>query len=105
MSEQESKGLAQQLLDTEEKTIALMNATTDPEKRRQLSALRKKISAEAGRLIDKELDAATAEYRAAADGVQKACNMADEGIQDVNFVQAAIDMLGKAMDLVSKIAV
>lgn len=105
MSGQKPKGLGQQLMDTMEKTLALQNATGDPTKRKELSVIRKKLSAEAGRLIDAALDAATVEYKAAADGLEEACELADEGIQDVNSLQAAIGALAQAADLVSKVAI
>lgn len=105
MNEPKSKELGQQLMDAMEKTLALQNATSDPAKRTELSDVRKKLSAEAGRMIDAALDSATAEYQAAAEGLEEACALADKGIQDVNSVRGAIDALAKAADLVSKVAV
>jgi hypothetical protein len=105
MSDQKPKGLGQQLMDAMEKTLALQKATNDPAQRKELSAVRKKLSAEAGRLIDAALDAATEEYKAAAEGLEEACDLADKGIQDVNSVRDAIVALTQAADFVSKVAV
>jgi hypothetical protein len=105
MSDKKSRGVGQQLLDAAEQVLELQKVTTDPDKRRELSAVRKKLSAEAGRLIDAALDTSTAEYAAVADGLEKACELVDKGIDDVNCVQDAIKALAKAADMVSKIAV
>lgn len=105
MSGQKPKGLGQQLMDAMEKTLALQKATNDPAERKELSAVRKKLSAEAGRLIDLALDAATEEYQAAAAGLEEACELADKGIQGVNSVRDGIDALAQAADLVSKVAI
>lgn len=99
------KGPAQQLLDMQEKIIALQTATSNPEQRQQLSTLRKKISAEAGRLIDASLDPSTLEYQEAAAGIENASEAVRKGINDVNSVQAAINALAIAADMVSKIAI
>jgi hypothetical protein len=98
------KGLGQQLLDTMEDVLSLMEATTDPDRLKELDAVRKKISKEAGRLIETQLDAATAEYKAATAGLKDASAAIRKAIRGIEAVKKAIELAAEALDLVAKVA-
>lgn len=91
-------------MGTQEEIIALIEATSDPEKRKELSRLRKLISKEADRLIDEDLDAATQDYKEAAIMLKEASDMTRKAIADVTSVQKAINNLAAVVNLVSKVA-
>ena len=98
------KGLGQQLLDTMENVIKLMETTTDPIRLKELDALRKRISNEAGRLIDAQLDASTAEYKEATAGLKQASAAIRDAIRGLEAVKKAIEMAAQALDLVAELA-
>ncbi len=100
----ESRGLGQQLLDTIENIIALMEQTQDPDRRKELNSKRIKLSNEVGRLIEANLDAASAEYQAATSALVQASGTISEAIKGLESVKNAILMVAKAAELVGKVA-
>lgn len=99
-----TKGLGQQLLDTMENVIELMESTNDPDRLKELDALRKRLSAQAGRLIDTQLDQSTAQYKAATAGLKQASDAIRDAIRGLEAVKKAIEVAAEAVDLVAKLA-
>jgi hypothetical protein len=95
------KGLGQQLLDTMEDVIALMEDTNDIDRLKELNALRKEISRKAGELIEANLDSSTAEYKAATANLKNASNDIKKAIKGLESVKNAIASTAKALDLVA----
>lgn len=101
---QTPRGLGQQLLDTIEHIIVLMEQTQDPDRRKELNSKRIKLSNEVGRLIEANLDAASAEYQAATSALVQASATIAEAIKGLESVKNAILMAAKAAELVGKVA-
>ena len=100
----ESRGLGQQLLDTIEHIIDLMDQTQDPDRRKELNSKRIELSNEARRLIEANLNAASAEYQAATSALVQASATIADAIKGLESVKNAILMAAKAADLVGKVA-
>lgn len=100
----EARGLGQQLLDTIENIIDLMDQTHDPDRLKELNSKRMALSNEARRLIDSNLDAASAEYQAATSALVQASATISEAIRGLESVKNAILMAAKAAELVGKVA-
>ena len=98
------RGLGQQLLDTMENIIELMEHTRDPDRLKELNGKRMALSDEARRLIDANLNAASAEYQAATSALVQASATISEAIKGLESVKAAILMAAKAIELVGKVA-
>lgn len=99
-----SRSLGQQLLDTVENIIELMEHTQDPDRLKELNKQRIALSDEARRLIDVSLDTASADYRAATSALEQASDMLREAIKGLESVKSAILKAGKALKLVAKVA-
>ncbi len=98
------RGLGQQLLDTIENIIGLMEQTHDPGRIKELNGKRIALSNEARRLIDANLNAASAEYQAATSALVQASATISEAIKGLESVKKAILMAAKALELVGKVA-
>ncbi len=98
------RGLGQQLLDTIENIIELMEHTRDPDRLKELNGKRMALSNEARRLIDANLNAASADYQAATSALVQASATISEAIKGLESVKAAILMATKAIELVGKVA-
>lgn len=98
------RGLGQQLLDTIENIIGLMEQTHDPDRLKELNGKRIALSNEARRLIDANLNAASAEYQAATSALVQASATISEAIKGLESVKKAILMAAKALELVGKVA-
>jgi hypothetical protein len=98
------KGLGQQLLDTMEGVIELMETTNDADRLRELDALRKRISKEAGRLIDAQLDASTVAYRETTAALKEASAAIRDAIRGLEAVKRAIEVAAAAVDLAAALA-
>ncbi len=98
------RGLGQQLLDTIENIIGLMEQTHDPDRLKELNGKRIALSNEARRLIDANLNAASAEYQAATSALLEASATISESIKGLESVKNAILMVAKAAELVGKVA-
>lgn len=101
--ETHQKGLGQQLLDTMEEVITLMEHTKDLDRLKELSALRKALSKQAGQLIEAHLDSSSAEYKAATAGLQKASDKVRRAIKGLGSIKNAIKAGAQALDLVGKL--
>ena len=99
-----TRGLGQQLLDAMENVVELMEATTDPDRLKELDAVRKRMSKEAGRLIEAQLDQSTAQYKAATAGLKQASDAIRDAIRGLEAIKKAIEVAAEAMDLVAKVA-
>lgn len=97
------KSLGQQLLDTIEDIIELMEHTQDLDRLKELNAKRVALSSEARRLIDASLDTSTAAYREAVVGLEVASASLREAIRGLESVKNAILMAAKAAVLVAKV--
>lgn len=102
-SRSRGRGLGQQMLDTMEDVISLMEDTNDPTRKRELSRLRKRISQEAGALIEANLDAASREYREAAAGLKNASAVIKRAIRGLESVKKAIETTAGAVDLAARL--
>jgi hypothetical protein len=99
-----SRSLGQQLLDTVENIIELMEHTQDPDRLKELNKQRIALLDEARRLIDVSLDTASADYRAATSALEQASDMLREAIKGLESVKSAILKAAKALELVAKVA-
>lgn len=99
-----ARGLGQQLLDTIENIIELMEHTQDPVRLKELNVQRVALSNEARRLIDANLDASSAEYRQAVAGLEQASSTVRQAIKGLESIENAILMAAKALELVAKVA-
>ena len=75
-----------------------------PEDLPALQARRAALLAQIERLVDTNLDQGTQEYAAATAALQAASNSIRDAIGRIERVAAAIQMLGKALELVAKLA-
>jgi hypothetical protein len=87
-----------------ENVIELMEATNDPDRLEELDAVRKRMSKQAGRLIEAELDKSTDQYKAATAGLQDASRAIRDAIRGLEAVKKAIEVAAEALDLVAKVA-
>ncbi len=99
-----TRGLGQQLLDTIENIIGLMEQTHDPDRLKELNGKRIALSNEARRLIDANLNAASADYQAATSALLEASATISKAIKGLESVKNAILMAAKAAELVGKVA-
>ncbi len=99
------KGLGQQLLDTMDEVITLMEQTKDPDRLRELARLRRILSRQAGRLIEANLDASGLEYRVAVAGLQNASNGIRKAVKGLESIKNAIAATTRALDLVAELAI
>lgn len=99
----EPSGLGQQLLDTVENIIELMEHAQDPDRLKELNAERKALSNEARRLIDANLDASSAEYQQAVAGLEQASSTVRQAIKGLESIKNAILMAAKALEFVAKV--
>lgn len=99
-----SRSLGQQLLDTVENIIELMEHTQYPDRLKELNKQRIALSDEARRLIDVSLDTASADYRAATSALEQASATIREAIKGLESIKNAIIKAAKALELVAKVA-
>jgi hypothetical protein len=71
---------------------------------KELDAVRKRMSKEAGRFIEAQLDQSTVQYKAATAGLKQASDAIRDAIRGLEAIKKAIEVAAEAMDLVAKVA-
>ena len=98
-----TKTLGRQLLATLRDVNKLRAATTDTDRREELKECRERLLDELGDLVDKNLDRASQEYKAATAGLTEASSMIRDTLEEMENVAKAISTIAKAIDLVSQV--
>lgn len=98
-----TKKLGRQLLETLRDITSLMGATTNSDRLEQIAEQRATLLKQISDLVDKNLDQASKEYKAATVGLQQASAMIRTAIEGMESVANAITTVAKAIDLISKV--
>ncbi len=98
------RSLGRELLDTLEAILDLREATSDPDRSRELRKLQKELSSAASALIEANLEANTERYREAREGLVAAAADVRDATKGLTAVVTAITGVGKAIKLLERLA-
>ena len=96
--------LGEQLKALSDGILDLIQKSPDIDKKKELREKLTTVLTLTAKLVDANVDAATAEYKAAVDGLNKTNQAIKEALSDLAKVADTITRIAKAVDLVGKVA-